>query len=177
VPITDRFYTDRRAVDGGVQHDWRRMGRPVAILRVTGDLTAASEPFLREAYGRANGEGVKKLLLRLDERIYINSGGIAVLIQTLAKAVKSGQTVGISGASEHFRKIFKMVGITKFAASSTPKRRPSGPCRAPVDPGGPPGERPNRRGRDRRMSFQGTSGGRRTGGPRPRTNWTAGSST
>ena len=48
-------------------------------------------------------------------RSYINSGGIAVLIQILAQTKRNNQNIGIAGLSDHFQKIFKMVGITKFA--------------------------------------------------------------
>ena len=51
----------------------------------------------------------------IEKEAYINSGGIAVLIQILAQTRRNGQRVGITGISEHFKKIFKMVGITKFA--------------------------------------------------------------
>jgi anti-anti-sigma factor len=88
---------------------------PVTVMAIGGDLTAASEPSLKEAYERINGEGATKILLSFEESAYINSGGIAVLIQMLAKATKSKQAVAICGVSEHFRKIFRMVGITKFA--------------------------------------------------------------
>ena len=38
-----------------------------------------------------------------------------VLIQLLAQTQKNNQQIGITGLSDHFKKIFNMVGITKFA--------------------------------------------------------------
>lgn len=87
----------------------------VTILEVTGDITVLSEPFLNEAYQKACDLGAKQLILKLQENAYINSGGIALLIQLLAQARKTDQQVGITGVSAHFKKIFHMVGITKFA--------------------------------------------------------------
>ena len=87
----------------------------VTILDIHGDITAFSEPFLNEAYQAASSQGAGKILLKLDQQAYINSGGIAVLIQILAQTRQKKQTIGITGISEHFRKIFNMVGITKFA--------------------------------------------------------------
>ena len=43
------------------------------------------------------------------------SDATIVLIQILAQSRKKSQSIGIVGLSEHFKKIFKMVGITKFA--------------------------------------------------------------
>ena len=87
----------------------------VTIMEIQGDITAFSEPFLNEAYQKANAEGATRLLLKIDEGSYINSGGIAVLIQILAQTKKNNQVIGITGISDHFQKIFHMVGITKFA--------------------------------------------------------------
>jgi anti-anti-sigma factor len=87
----------------------------VTLFDIQGDVTVFSEPFLNEAYKNANDEGAKKLLLKFEKSAYINSGGIAVLIQLLANTKQNNQQIGITGLSEHFKKIFHMVGITKFA--------------------------------------------------------------
>ncbi len=87
----------------------------VTIFIVQGDVTAFSEPYFNEAYKKANNQGVRKILLKFSEGAYINSGGIAVLIQLLAKTKGNNQKISITGLSDHFKKIFHMVGITKFA--------------------------------------------------------------
>ena len=87
----------------------------VVVLNIQGDITSFSEPFLNQAYKEANDQGTEKLLLNLEEGAYINSGGIAVLIQILAQTKKNNQQISITGLSDHFKKIFNMVGITKFA--------------------------------------------------------------
>jgi anti-anti-sigma factor len=88
----------------------------VMVLSISGDITALSETKLTDAYRSATEQGAKRLLLKIAGEAYINSGGIAVLIQILAQTKRKGQIVGITGISEHFKKIFTMVGITKFAA-------------------------------------------------------------
>jgi anti-anti-sigma factor len=87
----------------------------VTLFNIKGDVTALSEPFLNDAYSKANEQGAAKILLKLKEDAYINSGGIALLIQILAETQKNKQQTGITGLSDHFKKIFNMVGITKFA--------------------------------------------------------------
>ena len=87
----------------------------VTIMDIQGDVTAFSEPFLNEAYRNASDRGAQKILLKFDNKAYINSGGIAVLIQVLAQTQKNDQMIGITGISDHFKKIFNMVGMTKFA--------------------------------------------------------------
>ena len=87
----------------------------VTLFDIKGDMTVVSEPFLEEAYKNANAQGTTKILLKFDQDAYINSGGIAVLIQLLAETKRNNQQIGITGISDHFKKIFNMVGITKFA--------------------------------------------------------------
>jgi anti-anti-sigma factor len=87
----------------------------VTVLDIRGDITAFSEATLNEAYRNVTGQGVVRLLLKIATDAYINSGGIAVLIQILAQTKRNRQLIGITGVSEHFKKIFAMVGITKFA--------------------------------------------------------------
>jgi len=88
----------------------------IALMHIQGDITAQSEPFINQAYNELNDQGdVSKILIQFEQDAYINSGGIAVLIQILAHTQKNDQKIGIAGLSEHFKKIFRMVGITKFA--------------------------------------------------------------
>lgn len=87
----------------------------ITLIDIRGDVTAFSESFLNDAYNNARESGTKKILLKFEEEAYINSGGIALLIQILAQTKRNNQEIGITGLSDHFKKIFGMVGITKFA--------------------------------------------------------------
>ena len=87
----------------------------VACIDIQGDLTAFSEPFLNDAYTKACDCDTNRILFTFDPNAYINSGGIAILIQIIAEAKKRDQQIGITGISDHFKKIFNLVGITKFA--------------------------------------------------------------
>ena len=87
----------------------------VTLFDVGGNVNRFSEPFFKEAYAQVDSQETKKILLKFHEKTYINSEGLKVLIQLLAETNKNQQQVGIVGLSEHFKKIFRMVGITKFA--------------------------------------------------------------
>ena len=87
----------------------------VTLFDIKGDVTALSEPYLNDAYTKAIDQGADKILLKFKKDAYINSGGIALLIQILAETKKNNQQAGVTGLSDHFKKIFNMVGITKFA--------------------------------------------------------------
>ena len=87
----------------------------VTIIDISGNVNRFSEPFFKDAYAQVDSQETKKILLKFPEKVYINSEGLKVLIQLLARTNKNQQRVGIVGLSEHFKKIFRMVGITKFA--------------------------------------------------------------
>jgi len=85
------------------------------IFDIRGDLTSFSETSLNEAYQKVNDQDARRILLKIEEDAYINSGGIALLIQLIAQINRNNQFVVITGISGHFKKIFNMVGITKYA--------------------------------------------------------------
>jgi len=85
------------------------------IMNIRGDITSYSEATFKEAYQQAIDQGARKIILKIEKFAYINSGGIALIIQTLYKIKENKQVAAIVGVSPHFKKIFKMVGITKFA--------------------------------------------------------------
>lgn len=85
-------------------------------MAIKGDITSFSESYLNQAYVDVDSQyAPAKILLVFENDAYINSGGIAVLIQILARTRKKNQFIGITGITSHFKKIFNMVGITKLA--------------------------------------------------------------
>jgi anti-anti-sigma factor len=87
----------------------------VAVVGISGDVTGRSEITLRSSYERLDPEKIKGILLKFEKGTYFNSEGLKVLILIFAEARKRDQKIAVSGLSAHFKKIFGMVGITKFA--------------------------------------------------------------
>jgi len=88
----------------------------VSILNIKGDVTAITGETIEEAYQKVSTSGAKKILLYFDKDGYINSGGIAILIGIASESRKKEQKIRITGLSNHFQKIFDMVGLTKYTA-------------------------------------------------------------
>jgi len=86
----------------------------VSILQIEGDVTAITGESIEEAYQKVTTAGARKILLYFDKDGYINSGGIAILIGIASESRKNGQTVRMTGLSDHFQKILNMVGLTKY---------------------------------------------------------------
>ncbi len=90
-------------------------GKPVSILRFEGDISSASKEAVIGSYHSLPKDTVKTVLLDFTKVEYINSSGIALVIQLLMEASNAGQKVLAFGLSAHFNKVFTMVGITKYA--------------------------------------------------------------
>ena len=90
-------------------------GQPVTVLRFEGDISSSSKEAVLGSYQSLNKVTVKIVLLDFTKVEYINSSGIALIIQLLMEASNAGQKVLAFGLSPHFQKVFTMVGITKYA--------------------------------------------------------------
>jgi len=90
-------------------------GHPVTVLRFEGDIASTSKDAVLGTYQGLPKETAKLVLLDFTKVDYINSSGIALVIQLLIEASNSGQKVYAYGLSAHFVKVFTMVGITKYA--------------------------------------------------------------
>jgi anti-sigma B factor antagonist len=90
-------------------------GFPVVVLRFEGDIASTSKDAVLGAYQALSKETTKLILLDFTGVDYINSSGIALVIQLLIEASNAGQKVYAFGLSAHFTKVFTMVGITKYA--------------------------------------------------------------
>jgi anti-sigma B factor antagonist len=85
----------------------------VAVLRFEGDVTSTSSDAVLGSYEKLPPE-TKEILLDFSKVQYLNSSGIALVIQLLMEANKSGQKVQTFGLTPHFQKVFTMLGLTKY---------------------------------------------------------------
>ena len=90
-------------------------GHPVTVLRFEGDIASTSKDAVLGTYQSLSKTTTKLILLDFPKVDYINSSGIALVIQLLIEASNAGQKVYAFGLSAHFTKVFTMVGITKYA--------------------------------------------------------------
>lgn len=84
-----------------------------AVMRFEGDITSGSQEAVLGNYQKLP-EGTAKVLLDFSKVPYLNSSGIALVIQLLMSAKKTGQTVACFGLTPHFVKVFTMLGLAKY---------------------------------------------------------------
>ena len=85
----------------------------IPVIGIKGDVTAVTGVEVKNAYETISREGAVKIGCHFDPGCYINSGGLAFFIEIASESRKNKQTVCICGLSDHFMKIFKMVGLTR----------------------------------------------------------------
>jgi anti-anti-sigma factor len=86
----------------------------IRIIEIEGNVNAASERELMAAYNTVGKTPKAKILLRFHDNASINGAGIGVMIQLLSESKKKQHKIAITGISENFEQIFKMVGITRL---------------------------------------------------------------
>ena len=94
----------------------RDAGGGTCIVGVRGEITAASEDALMDAYARAGGEEVHAIVLDFSELEYMNSGGIGLLVTLLVRANRAKQKLLAFGLNEHYRQIFELTRLDEAIA-------------------------------------------------------------
>jgi anti-sigma B factor antagonist len=89
----------------------RSAGTNVSIIDLRGDVTAATEPALTDAYARATSAGARTVLFNFSSLDYMNSSGIGLLVTLLVRANRQGQQIGAFGLSAHYRDIFELTRL------------------------------------------------------------------
>lgn len=83
------------------------------ILEMHGDINRAAQADLAEAYAITKS-GSGRLLLDFTDVAFINSTGIALIVQILADCRTTGREVVAFGLTEHYREIFSITRLSDF---------------------------------------------------------------
>ncbi len=92
-----------------------RQREGVSIIDLMGDVTTFAEEKINDAYRQVTEQGARTVLLNFRQNDYINSAGIAILIGIVTEVNRNNQKLAVSGLSQHFQKIFRMVGLAQYA--------------------------------------------------------------
>ena len=89
----------------------RRVDDHTSVVEVRGEITAASERALMDAYVEASGAKTKAVILDFGALEYMNSGGIGLLVTLLVRANRQKQRLAAFGLNEHYRQIFELTRL------------------------------------------------------------------
>ena len=98
--------------------DFSRRGRSVTVA-VRGDVDGASSPVLRGLLlDIVDGQGNLSVALDLSEMTFIDSAGLALLLEMHGRAVERGGTFVLRNPRPSTTKVFEMVGLAGMLSSS-----------------------------------------------------------
>lgn len=108
---------ERIAKHQGVENHiaWGEQGG-ITVLTIQGNITSGSEVALLEAFNTCIAQEKTALVLVFQETATINGAGISLLTQLLLEGSRKGFVFGITGLSDNFRRVFDVVGVTRFAS-------------------------------------------------------------
>jgi anti-sigma B factor antagonist len=91
--------------------DVRQVNGTVSVVDIRGDVTAASETALGEAYAAASTPTTAAVVLNFTGLEYMNSGGIGMLVTLLIRANRQRQRLLAYGLNQHYRQIFELTRL------------------------------------------------------------------
>ena len=91
--------------------DVRQVNGAVSVVDIRGDVTAASETALGEAYAAASTPTTAAIVLNFSGLEYMNSGGIGMLVTLLVRANRQRQRLLAYGLNQHYRQIFELTRL------------------------------------------------------------------
>lgn len=85
-----------------------------AVVHLSGFLNTFAEATVEAEIGKLLEMRCPVVLLRFAEVEHINSAGITILIGVAMRIKEAGGKLGAYDLSEHYRKIFHMVGLDEY---------------------------------------------------------------
>jgi len=83
----------------------------ISIIRASGKIDATTVGIFDTAVKSVSAQGAKKILIDLSSLIYINSGGLRVVLATAKTQKNSGGTFALSGLTPEVNKVFTLAGL------------------------------------------------------------------
>ena len=91
----------------------RQAGPKAAVIEVHGEITAAAENALMDAYTQASSGGAQTFIIDFGPLEYMNSSGIGLLVTLLIRINRQKQRLLACGLSEHYRQIFELTRLNE----------------------------------------------------------------
>ena len=89
--------------------------KDVPIITIEGDLTSEADGDVKKLYNEFKEKNTnKKLIINFNLTKYINSSGIATLINIIQDVNESDGVISFVGMSDHLHKVMDIVGISDF---------------------------------------------------------------
>jgi anti-sigma B factor antagonist len=91
----------------------RQVSDFTCVIDIIGEITAAAENTLMDAYTRATTAGVRNIILNFSGLDYMNSSGIGLLVTLLIRVNRAKQKLLVYGLTDHYRQIFELTRLNE----------------------------------------------------------------
>ena len=93
----------------------RRVADRAGVVDIQGEVTAAAEAALMDAYSQASSGNTHAIILNFGGLEYMNSSGIGLLVTLLIRVNRHTprQRLLACGLSEHYRQIFELTRLNE----------------------------------------------------------------
>lgn len=86
----------------------------MVVIDLVGEISAPAEEILNQAYDKASQENPSTILFNFSKVEYINSTGIALILNLLVRARRSQHQLFAYGLSDHYRELFQITRLADF---------------------------------------------------------------
>lgn len=86
----------------------------IPIVYISGDITSESHNRILDYYKKITSQDQYNLILNFANTAYINSAGIATLINIITDITDKNGKIIFVNLSSHFQKVMDIVGLTDF---------------------------------------------------------------
>ena len=87
----------------------------VAVYQVNGEINISTSPDLKKQFEK---QPAKKVVVNLEKVTYIDSSGLATLVEMLKKSRSSGGALGLAGMSDKVKSLFEITKLDKLFSIS-----------------------------------------------------------
>ncbi len=96
-----------------IQVTARKVASNASILDIQGEINAAAEPVLMDAYNQACAQGANTILLNFSGLKYMNSSGIGLLVTLLIRVRRQNQRLAAYCLNDHYKQIFELTRLNE----------------------------------------------------------------
>ena len=95
-------------------HAGLRQIQNLAVIDLQGEINAFASQELQAVYEQAERSSSKTILLNFEQVSYINSTGIAIIVELLKKARLSQRRISACNLSDHYQEIFEITRLSEY---------------------------------------------------------------
>ena len=83
----------------------------VTVFQVNGEINIGTSPDLKKQFEK---QPAKKIVVDLEKVTYIDSSGLATLVEMLKKTKSQGGSLGLAGMSDKVKSLFEITKLDKL---------------------------------------------------------------